>query len=432
MWVRKQIEISPVELIAALGECLRGGDWTELEARVRRDWGDDSWVALSVRSGFDLLLSELNYPPGSEILMSGMTIPDMPRIVVEHGLRPVGVDVEFPNFAPNLDAIQRRITPATRAIVVAHLFGGLCDMGPVIELAARYGLLVIEDCAQAYIGSAYQGDPRADVSMFSFGPIKTNTSLAGAVFKVRRPELLAKLQVAHQRWPQQTRRSYAARVLKYALVRTLSFRPITSLIALTMRAIGRDHDRLAVRLSRGFPGPDFFRRIRRRPSVALLRVMDRKFRRFQPETIVERTGRGTRIAAALEPRIDVVGSKMQRPTFWVLPVLVEDPASLVRTLWRSGFDGTASSSLRPIPAADGQPDPQLETTARLLKHIVYLPFDLNIPQRELDRLVAVVLASGARRAKTIVPTGAAPRATSPTPAARSAPSPAAVEPVSHA
>ena len=116
-------------------------------------------ACLSVRSGFDLLLGALKLPRGSEVLVSAITIPDMIRIIEHHGLLPVPVDLDPQQVAPGIENWRRAVTPATRAILVAHLFGGRVAMEPILDLAAQKKLLVIEDCAQAYAGTGYQGHP---------------------------------------------------------------------------------------------------------------------------------------------------------------------------------------------------------------------------------------------------------------------------------
>ena len=105
-------------------------------------------ACLSVRSGFDLLLGALKLPRGSEVLVSAITIPDMIRIIEHHGLLPVPVDLDPQQVAPGIENWRRALTPATRAILVAHLFGGRVAMEPILDLAAQKKLLVIEDCAK--------------------------------------------------------------------------------------------------------------------------------------------------------------------------------------------------------------------------------------------------------------------------------------------
>jgi hypothetical protein len=97
---------------------------------------------------------------------------------------------------------------------------------------------------------------------------------------------------------------------------------------------------------------------------------------------------------------DVVGGQMLRPTFWVLPVLADRPQELVRALWRQGFDGTASSSLRLVGDGQTQTPASLPIADWILRHIVYLPFDDVIPEHELERLASVMLRTEFARPRT--------------------------------
>src|SRR5260370_37960340 len=105
--------------------------------------------AFTVRTGFDLCLGALGLPAGSEILMTALTIPEMVNIAKRHGLVPIPLDIESGTMAPEISTIEAAITERTRAIVIAHLFATRGPMGPVIELAKKHGILVIDDCAQA-------------------------------------------------------------------------------------------------------------------------------------------------------------------------------------------------------------------------------------------------------------------------------------------
>lgn len=390
MWVRKRIEISPADLLRAVGYCALPHDSrTSLQA-IEQVWdGDHALVCLSVRSGFDLLLSSSGWEAGSEVIMSGLTIPDMPRIVSENGFVPVGVDIDLESMGPDPVAIERSITPRSRAIVVAHLLGGLVDLAPLLEIARRHNLMLIEDCAQAYSGDGYQGDSRCDVSMFSFGPIKTNTALAGGILQIRRPELLQSMRDNQSHWSRQSRMTFFRRVLKYGLLKVLSTRPVCGTLYRLMKLRGSSHDALASTLARGFPGPGFFEKIRKRPSAPLLRLLNHKLRAYDGETTGLRKDQGDFLANALPPEIPVLGNSMMRQTWWVFAVLVDEPATLVEQLWEAGFDGTNCCSLHAIFAGDDS------VTRRILRHIVFLPVHPRMSRRELSRLAHVVRQSGA-------------------------------------
>jgi len=156
--------------------------------------------AFTVRTGFDLCLGELGLQAGSEILMSALTIKEMVNIARHHGLVPIPLDIESGTMAPEIAKIEAAITERTRAIVMAHLFGTRMPMGPVIELAKKKGILVIEDCAQAIgaRGDSFSIGELSDAVCLSFiiqknlgcfgdgGAVATNNAdLAAAVRKLR-------------------------------------------------------------------------------------------------------------------------------------------------------------------------------------------------------------------------------------------------------
>jgi dTDP-4-amino-4,6-dideoxygalactose transaminase len=113
-------------------------------AEESRPGGDDVIACLSVRSGLDLMLGQLALPAGSEVLVSAVTIEDMMRVVRHHGLVPLPIDVDPADLSPRLDAIDAAVTPRTKALLVAHLFGTLIPMQPFADKAREHGLLLWE------------------------------------------------------------------------------------------------------------------------------------------------------------------------------------------------------------------------------------------------------------------------------------------------
>ena len=87
----------------------------------------------------------------------------------------------------------------TKMLLVAHIFGTRFPLDTVLEVARSHSLVVVEDCAQAFVGSQYTGDDRADVSMFSFGTIKTATSFGGALIRVKNPVVLNEMRRRERR-----------------------------------------------------------------------------------------------------------------------------------------------------------------------------------------------------------------------------------------
>jgi dTDP-4-amino-4,6-dideoxygalactose transaminase len=225
--------------------------------------------------------------------------------------------------------------------------------------------------------------------MFSFGPIKTNTALAGAVLEVRQPELLRRMKEMHSAWPRQSNWNFLKRVVKYLALKKVATRPALATLGWIARLRGTDHDTFVSGAARGFPGSDFFAKIRRQPAEALVKLLTRKLVRFDASRARARQNCGQALAARLARRLPVPGIDSIRQTWWVLGVLVEEPDVLVQMLWREGFDASRGSSLKPVG------ERQLIQANRLMDHLVFLPFDLAMPAGELDRMIQLVLDSNA-------------------------------------
>ena len=161
MWVRKRLDIGWSDLAAALAGCLIPRRQAAVVEQLERLWspGGEAIACLSVRSGLDLWLSAMQLPPGSEVLVSAITIPDMLRIIRDHGLVPVPVDVNEEHLAVNPASLERALTPRTRAVLVAHLFGTRLPLEAVVRFCRQHKLLLLEDCAQAFSGVGFDGHP---------------------------------------------------------------------------------------------------------------------------------------------------------------------------------------------------------------------------------------------------------------------------------
>jgi dTDP-4-amino-4,6-dideoxygalactose transaminase len=112
--------------------------------------------------------------PGDEVITVPYTFVASVAAVTYAGARPVLVDIDPHSFNMNPAAIEAAITPRTKAIMPVHLYGQPADMDPIMEIARRRGLIVIEDAAQAH-GAKYKGrsvGSIGDMTCFSFYPTK--------------------------------------------------------------------------------------------------------------------------------------------------------------------------------------------------------------------------------------------------------------------
>jgi perosamine synthetase len=276
---------------------------------------------------------------------------------------------------------------------VAHLCGGRIDVTPILELARRHKLYVFEDCAQAFVGLDYAGHPEADASMFSFGVIKSTTALAGAVLRVHDAELLSRMRTAQAVYPRQGRGAFGKRLLKYALLKFLSFRPVTGSFVFFCRMLGWDYDAWVNRAVRGFPGDDLMAKIRRQPSAPLLALMERRFRRFNAERWQRHAEKGRRLTERLERTVLCPGTASTPHNYWVFPILVDEPSRLIKKLVRSGYDATQGASLCVVPPPADRPDQRAVFAEEFLEKVVFLPFYPELTARAARRMAAVVLES---------------------------------------
>lgn len=133
--------------------------------------------AIGVNSGTDALVIGLRAAgigPGDEVITTPFTFFATAEAVSQVGATPVFVDIDPRTFNINPELIEPAITPRTRAILPVHLYGQAADMDPIMALAGKYNLKVIEDTAQAF-GGEYKGRKLGtigDAGCFSFFPSK--------------------------------------------------------------------------------------------------------------------------------------------------------------------------------------------------------------------------------------------------------------------
>jgi dTDP-4-amino-4,6-dideoxygalactose transaminase len=166
------------------GEAVEGPQIAEFEQRFAEYHGLEHAITASFgRMACFYILRALSLPQGSEIIFPALTFWVVPEIARRAGLRPVFVDIDPATFNIDPAKIESAITEHTRAIVPTHLYGQPCDMDPIMRIAERHNLLVIEDCAQA-VGALYRGrlvGTFGNASFFSFQLLKGINTYGGGM-----------------------------------------------------------------------------------------------------------------------------------------------------------------------------------------------------------------------------------------------------------
>lgn len=157
----------------------------------------DSKYCVGVGNGLDslfLALKAMGIKEGDEVIVPSNTYIATALAVTYTGATPVFVEPDIRTFNIDPTKIEAAITDKTKAIMPVHLYGQACDMDPIMEVAKKYNLYVVEDCAQAH-GAKYKGKvigSFGDAAGFSFYPGKNLGALGDAGATVTNNEELAK------------------------------------------------------------------------------------------------------------------------------------------------------------------------------------------------------------------------------------------------
>ncbi|MEW6062274.1 MAG: DegT/DnrJ/EryC1/StrS family aminotransferase [Bacteroidota bacterium] len=185
-------------------ECLQTG-WISSEGKFISEF-ESKWATycgmkygIAISNGTTALEAavwSLNLKPGSEIIIPTFTIISCAMAVIRNGHTPVLVDAEPRTWNMDVKKIEEKITPNTKAIMVVHIYGHPTDMDPVLELARKYNLYIIEDAAEVH-GAEYKGKKCGsfgDVSTFSFYANKLITTGEGGMVLTNNEQLAERVR----------------------------------------------------------------------------------------------------------------------------------------------------------------------------------------------------------------------------------------------
>jgi perosamine synthetase len=383
LYARHHIDIGWQDMIFALGAMARPSI-EKARGKIERAWPEDRHVApcLSVRTAFDALLSILQLPAGSEVIMSAVTIAGMQDIARHHGVVVRAVDVDPDTLAPSFESVSAVFSDRTRLILIAHLFGSQVDLRPFAAFRSS-SVLLAEDCAQGWTPT-FHGSVEADVSLFSFGPIKTLTALGGAVAVFRDQPLSEAFAARVEAYPQLGRWWFFKRIVKYAMLKAASQPLPYGLICRVLTLLGGDVDRAISGLTRGFGQSPSVERFRQRPPDAMIALLSRRL--AAPADVARRKSAAEALLGAVSGR-QAPGGLALEPTYWVTPVLTEDPDAMRRTLMERGFDATrGTTSMRVI----GDEPERATGASGMMRRILYLPSPVHLPEAKRRELRALL------------------------------------------
>ncbi len=392
MWARTQLKIDWSDLTAGALACVMPGSEAKNREKLEGFWDEksDCVIAYSVRSGFDLLLQALKLEEGDEIIFSALNVKGMINIARREGYTPVPVDLDVAHMAPSVERLKRAISNRSRVLVVAHLFGTHVDLEPIFELARAHNLFIVEDCAQVFDGKAYPGHPGADVSMFSFGPLKTSTALGGALIRVHDDALRDRMREIQSDYPVQSESDQLVRVLKFGALKTLTSKTVLQLIYKFFAARGKDYETSLSNSVRNVAKLGSAKRLRFRPSKGLLALMARRVLGFKPGDLSLRAEKGRRLRDLIGDAVVLPGQASKHHDYWVFPMLVDEPDVFVKRLKAAGFDSSDLPRSQAVAAPEGREDLAPTIAAQALKDMIVVPCYPGMSDEELQREASLI------------------------------------------
>ena len=196
--IRHEVEAA---MSGVLERCdfILGGSVAEFEAEMAAYCEASFGVGVdSGTSALELALMALDVGPGDEVITAANTFIASTLAISYVGATPVLVDIDPDTYQIDVNQIEAAITPRTKAIMPVHLYGHPAEMGPILEIASRHRLKVLEDASQAH-GARYQGrrvGALGDIGAFSLYPAKNLGAYGDAgVLVTNDPDLDNKLRL---------------------------------------------------------------------------------------------------------------------------------------------------------------------------------------------------------------------------------------------
>jgi perosamine synthetase len=365
------------------------------------------------RVALHYLLRVLDFPPGTEVVMTPVTIPEIVNIVLIAGLRPVFVDLAPRTCNIDCDDLERKITPRTRLLLLTHLCGLPSEMDRVMAIAQRHGLEVLEDCSQV-AGTAFRGRPLGvfgRAGFMSLTPLKPVSTFHGGMTVTADAAIERELRRLDAAAPPPLPR----RTLLYLLIRDNALHGVTNLTNfswVTYYAV-RAGEALWPEVVREFQRGNLLNAPARRWQVTrverLPEWMYARYSDYQAATglrMLPALAEGNRRRRDLSLYLlqllqqENVPGLLRLPvdenecTFWRFPLWLEKPATpsaLRRHLLARGIDSAATNlACCSREAAFAELAAETPEARRFVDEMIFLPMHPNLTEADMRRIAAGV------------------------------------------
>ncbi|KRW98247.1 Pyridoxal phosphate-dependent transferase [Pseudocohnilembus persalinus] len=387
------LDIQYKQILQAMLQLVHSNDRAELikgieQLMVKDPQQERLLVTLSVRTALDLALQSLDLPPGSEIIVTAVNIPDMMTVFRYHGLIPVPVEIDAKTLSPKLEDIKQAYKPGkTTGLMVSYLYGAKFDSTEIFKWAKQQQLIVLEDEAESFDGPQRNGNPLADLTFFSFGSIKPATSFGGAITILRNNEVLyRKMKAIQDKYDFVPRSKFLKKCLinMGVILGTNTrfsgplYKIITPLIDNGLVQI--DYREYFVSKIRGFQTTQqrFLEAFRYQMPTPMIYLLLMRLSQFDYQELQQNTNK---LNFAQQQLIDY--------GLEVPGILTSDPYLFYKIIISRGAVGTylGATQLKVVPSPLGHSYKYPQKTEEFFKQIVYLPIHKDVPQSGIEKII---------------------------------------------
>ncbi|MGE0174451.1 MAG: aminotransferase class V-fold PLP-dependent enzyme [Oligoflexales bacterium] len=348
--------------------CILQKDKRDAFERIHTDLA----VAYSVRTLWLTLLESLALKPGDEIILSAINILQMADIVRALSLKPIVVDIDPIALLPRVEDIEKLVTKRTKAVLIAHLFGTWSDLEAHAQVCRKRNIVLVEDCAQCFMGPEFNGSPSADLTFFSFGNIKRSSAAGGGICALKSELIPAVFVNKLENYSEDSSFEFLKKVAKASVLALVTHRLAYSIFYCTLRIFANDPIGVLREYARGFKSSEEsnLKQYRRALHPIHKRLIQRKWM----EGFDFRAADRTEFKIALEkncpnPHHLFPGNVADVHTYWLFPIRVSDTDRISQMLVEQNFHVTRGlTSLRCL-------DDTAENASNLFESMIYLCVD---------------------------------------------------------
>ena len=346
----------------------------------------------SGRSGLLLILNALSLNKNDEVILPAYTDESVPETIQSLGLTPIFIDIEKDTHNIDANLIENKINPRTKAVLATHIFGRPCNLGKIMEIAKKHGLIVIEDCAHA-IGAEYNGQrvgSFGSAAYFSFGITKPFNTFGGGMITTSDLLLYNRIKNKTEDFDYPVPAAILKKVIVSYVLFLLTAPLFFPIIVFPWLVLLSFFDKDLINIYNKTVKPEVksgASRVKYTNIQALVGI--RQLGNIDRENEIRRRN-ASLIMRVIKGKIDVLKDKgVIQPTYYFFVILTRDTAGLAKKLLRKGID-TGKHIMRDCSTINGK-DSGCLSTSEAIRLSLQIPNYPGLKEAEM-RYIAGILA----------------------------------------